>query len=142
MEEPHRTGEPAEETEETESGRGGELRSLAEREAEHRRSAAGGRLQHVASALDAAATSLENEGEPRLGRVAGGLAERAERAGRYLRDRDVPAIVDDLEGRARRDPGRFLVGSALAGLVVGHLLRASDHTYSAPSRDGGGDDHG
>lgn len=139
MEEPHGTGEP---TEEPESGRRGELRSLAEQEAEQRRSAAGGRLQHVASALDAAASSLETEGEPRLGRVAESLAERAERAGRYLRDREVPAIVDDLEGRARRDPGPFVVGSALVGLVVGRLLRASDHTSSPPTRDGGGDDHG
>lgn len=123
----------------TSTGLETELRSLAESEAEDRRSAAGNRLEHVAHALEGAAASLEDEGEPRLGRMAGDLADRASRAGRYLREHDVGTIVDELESRARTNPGRFFAGTALAGVLLGRFFRASDRDESASGRDGEGE---
>lgn len=137
------------------TGRETELRILAEREAEDGRTSAGNRLEHVAHALEGAAASLEDEGEPGLGRVAEGLAERASRAGRYLREHDVRTIVDELESSARTNPGQFFAGTALAGVLLGRFLRTSDREEEAPgrggegearsgagNRDGGGEPHG
>lgn len=123
----------------TSTGRETELRTLAEREAEDRRSAAGNRLERVADALEHAAASLEDEGEPGLGRVAGGLAERASRAGRYLREHDVGTIVDELESHARTKPGQFFAGTALAGVLLGRFFRASDREERASDQDGEGE---
>lgn len=124
---------------ETSTGLDTELRSLAESEAEDRRSAAGNRLEHVAHALEGAAASLEDEGEPGLGRMAEDLADRASRAGRYLREHDVRTIVDELESHARANPGRFFAGTALAGVLLGRFFRASDGEERTSDRDGEGE---
>lgn len=51
-------------------------------------------------------------------------AEWSDRAAEYLQSREPGQLVDDLRDLARRRPGTFLLGAAIAGAVTGRLVRA------------------
>jgi len=48
-----------------------------------------------------------------------------DRVSRYLRDKDLPALVRDTEGFARRHPDLFLGGSLVAGVLLARFLKSS-----------------
>jgi len=60
------------------------------------------------------ATSLARQG-----------SELTERAADFLSDRDPAQLLDELRNMARRRPGAFLVGAALAGVVAGRVSRGA-----------------
>jgi hypothetical protein len=53
------------------------------------------------------------------------LGEGIERMSEYLRDRSPREIKEGLEGYARREPGQFLGGAFLLGLVAARFLKSS-----------------
>ena len=55
--------------------------------------------------------------------AAGSLSERGHRFADYLEGRDPQAVVGDLRGSAARRPGAFLLGSMLAGVLTGRLVK-------------------
>jgi hypothetical protein len=69
-------------------------------------------------------------------------AERVGEVGHWLENREPRELISDLSDFARRRPGVFLVGAALAGVVAGRLTRglvaeakdkAAESTDSAPT---------
>ena len=49
----------------------------------------------------------------------------------FLEQRDPTQIVDEVRDLARRRPGAFLVGAALAGVVAGRLARGAKSAHSS-----------
>jgi hypothetical protein len=81
-------------------------------------------------------STMASSGEP--GSTAHTLVDEASRRTKdlssYLDGREVGEIINDVKGFARRRPGAFILGSAVAGLTVGRLGRA---VKDAPeSKDG------
>jgi len=95
------------------------------------------RLQSLASALGDVAQRLETEDTAGFGGLARRAGEQADRAARYLKEKDLGDLVHDAEGFARRHPDLFLGGSLIAGVLVARFLKSS-----AERRGGDGDRYG
>ncbi len=95
------------------------------------------RLQSLASALSDVAGRLEREDTSGFGSLARRAGEQADRAARYIKDKDLGDLVHDVEGFARRHPDVFLGGSLVAGVLVARFLKSSAERqgagYSSPS---------
>ena len=65
--------------------------------------------------------------------IARQAADRADRAASWLGEREPADLVDEVRSFARRRPGAFLVGAALAGIVVGRLTRGAIDSARADS---------
>jgi len=100
--------------------------------------------QHKAGeALHAVAEELRQmaDGAEGAGPVAGLAAHAADRVGgmaRWLERREPGDVLDEVRDLARRRPGAFLAGAALAGVLAGRLTRGvveSGHDGS-PGRGG------
>ena len=52
------------------------------------------------------------------------VSTRLSGAATWLGDRDPSAVLDEVKRFARRRPGTFILGAAIAGIVVGRLTRA------------------
>jgi hypothetical protein len=83
------------------------------------------RLQSLASALGDVAQRLEKEDTAGFGGLARRAGEQADRAARYLKEKDLSDLVHDAEGFARRHPDLFLGGSLIAGVLVARFLKSS-----------------
>ncbi len=87
---------------------------------------AGGARERVAGGLDAVANRISHLAEGREGAV-GGVADRV--AGgvggtaRYVRDGSVDELRTGFEEQVRRSPVQTLLVAALAGFVIGRILR-------------------
>ena len=66
-------------------------------------------------------------------RVAREVAGRVDQGG-------IDAVVRDVQGYARRNPGKFLLGALVAGFVVGRVVQHSDtEALKQAMRDGIGE---
>jgi hypothetical protein len=65
--------------------------------------------------------------------VARQAADRADRFAEWLGQREPGDLLDEVRSFARRRPGAFLVGAALAGVVVGRLTRGAVDAARADS---------
>jgi hypothetical protein len=83
------------------------------------------RLGGLAGALHDAAKQLEQKDADGFGRYAHRAADQVDRAARYLRDKDLPSLLRDTEGFARRHPDLFLGGSLVAGVLLARFLKSS-----------------
>lgn len=63
-------------------------------------------------------------------------ADLTEKASYFLSEREPSQILDEVRGLARRRPGQFLVGSAVAGVLAGRMSRGA---ISARSDDSSSD---
>lgn len=96
---------------------------------------AAGTLRSLSDELSAMARHSEQSGMgAQLARQGGDLAGKA--AG-YLDARQPGDLVDDLRDFARRRPGTFLLGAAVAGVLVGRLTRGVHSANSNGSSDSG-----
>jgi hypothetical protein len=70
-------------------------------------------------------------------------ADYTDQAANYLQNRRPGELLDEVRGLARRRPGTFLLGAAVAGAVAGRLVRAlaaersGSESGTPPGRGGG-----
>ncbi|MET7960747.1 hypothetical protein [Micromonospora zamorensis] len=106
----------------------GQLRDQAQ--AQQRRAAEG--LRDLGQNLSSMA---ERDGDSGLaGQVVRKAADAAQQAAGWLDEREPSEVLDDVRTYARRHPGTFLAGAAVAGLLVGRLTRG----LTAPASGNGG----
>lgn len=105
--------------------KGSELKQQAERKAERQKRSLAESVTALASALDAAAGSLDEREEGRLADWSRDAGERVRRMASYLERNDVSGLVHDLEDTARDNPAAFVGTSLAAGLAAGRFLRSS-----------------
>lgn len=127
-----RVREAADQAKEKLSDAAGEAQQAAGRakgrvrtEVDERSSAAGERIVAQADDLRAVGRSLREQGNEGAADAADQAAERIERAGGWLRDRDGDAILGEIEDLARRNPWAVLAGSVAAGFAISRVLKAS-----------------
>jgi len=92
-----------------------------------------GTLDAMVDVLHQASQKLSEQGQ---GFVAGYVDQAAgavEGASGYLRERDVEALVGELEGFARRQPAWFLAGAFTLGLLGARFLKSSRSGMSTGS---------
>jgi hypothetical protein len=92
------------------------------------REQAGTQQMHAAQRLRALGDELQSmSGEGEQYGMAGDLArqgaDRAHRAADWLEHREPGAVVEEVRNYARRHPGMFLAGAALAGMLAGRMTR-------------------
>lgn len=81
----------------------------------------------VAGGLESVANRISHlvdaEEGGRMAGVAGGFAGGMESTARYVREGNVEELRRDFEGQVRRSPVQTLLAAALAGFVIGRILR-------------------
>ncbi|MGC5021963.1 hypothetical protein [Micromonospora sp. DT47] len=116
----------------------GEARNqLAGQTGEQQRRAAGG-LRSLAEEMRSMA---QNSGQPGpVTELAHQAADRVHGVAGWLEEREPGDLIHEVKDYARRNPGTFLVGAALLGVVAGRLTKgltsASDGQSGAPGRYG------
>ncbi|MFG3705727.1 hypothetical protein ACGF7U_13475 [Micromonospora sp. NPDC047670] len=94
-----------------------QLRDQAQ--AQQRRAAEG--LRGIGRELDSMAERSEDSGM--AAQLVRRAADAAQQAAGWLDEREPGAVFDEVRSYARRHPGTFLTGAAVAGMLVGRLTR-------------------
>ena len=92
---------------------------------DQRSTQAGERVQSAAGDARSVAEELRRQGKDAPARYAEKAAERAERAGDWLRDSDGDRILADVEDFARRNTWAVVAGGLVLGFAASRLLKAS-----------------
>ncbi|HEX5758120.1 MAG TPA: hypothetical protein VF121_02905 [Thermoanaerobaculia bacterium] len=90
-----------------------------------RKDLAAARLDELAGSLRDTASRLEGQPVGPLAQYADVAAEQVDKVTRYLRERDLEGLFDDVQEFARRRPELFLGGTFLAGLLLARFLKSS-----------------
>ncbi|HEV7651542.1 MAG TPA: hypothetical protein VGP26_25610 [Actinophytocola sp.] len=107
---------------------------LVDQAREGQRKAASG-LHTLAGQLRDMSQKADGEGlAPEIARQA---AERAHGVATWLDEREPGALLDEVRRFARRKPGAFLAGAAIAGVLVGRLTRGAVAAASDGSKGSG-----
>jgi hypothetical protein len=84
------------------------------------------------SDLRAVSEALRDQGKDRPALLINRLAEYAEQAGRYLREKDADTMLGDAEDFGRQKPAAVAAGAVALGFAASRFLRASSSKrYSA-----------
>jgi len=90
-------------------------------------------LRSVSQELDSMTANAENPG------VAADLisqaSSRLSSAASWLGDRDPASLLNEVKSFARRNPGTFIIGAAILGVVAGRLTRALASNVSDEKAD-------
>jgi ElaB/YqjD/DUF883 family membrane-anchored ribosome-binding protein len=89
--------------------------------------------QSAAGALQNTASSLRHRveaGGSKLSNAANATANKLESTANYMRDHDMRAMMGDVEGAIRRNPGPALLCAAAFGFLLGTALRRDSHYRS------------
>jgi hypothetical protein len=118
---------PVRETAEAARERAGEMwddakRTTQSRLNEQKNSAADG-IEEVAEALRDA--SRKHEGDDAVGRLTGAAAQGLERISGTLRNKDVNAMLQDMESFARQQPAAFFGLALAAGFITVRLMKST-----------------
>lgn len=106
---------------------------LTDQAKEGQRKAAGS-LHTLADQLRDMSEKTDSEGlAPEMARQA---SERARGVANWLDEREPGALLDEVRAFARRKPGTFLAGAAIAGVLAGRLTRGA---VAATKSDSGGE---
>lgn len=81
-----------------------------------------GGLRSVSDELDSMAANAQTDGL--AGDLVRQVSSRLATASTWLGDRDPGALLQEVKSYARRKPGTFILGAAVAGVLVGRLTRA------------------
>ena len=82
-------------------------------------------IKTYSEAARRAADRLEGESDTNLSQYVSTAADRLDRLGSRIQERDLGDLVDDVEDIARRRPEIFFGGMFVAGLAVARFLKAS-----------------
>jgi ElaB/YqjD/DUF883 family membrane-anchored ribosome-binding protein len=92
------------------------------------RQQAADKIGGIANAVRSTGQHLRSENQAGVANLTDSLADQVERLSSYLRDRDLRAVREDVEGFARRQPA-VAVGVALAlGILGARFLKSSQRT--------------
>jgi hypothetical protein len=69
-------------------------------------------------------------------------ADRAHQAAQWLDQREPGMVVNEVRDYARRNPGMFLAGAAVAGVIAGRLGKSMSGGMQGGAMQGGGDGDG
>ncbi|MFY1691914.1 hypothetical protein [Plantactinospora sp. WMMB782] len=99
---------------------------------------AGAQQERAASGLRALGDELramsERSERPGVGTdLVRHAADRIQQAAGWLDQREPGMVLDDVRDYARRNPGLFLAGAAVAGVLAGRLTRTRDALQGGPS---------
>ena len=111
----------------------GQAAQQAESAAADKKSQAAGVLDDASSALHGAADSLRDDGRDAFARYAEQAAGQVEQFTSTVRDKNVGELLDEAERFARREPGLFIGGAFLLGIVGARFLKASS-SEAGPDR--------
>ena len=103
----------------------GQARDRAREQVDQRSTQAGEQVHHHASDLREVAQQLRAQGKDGPARIADQVAERAERAGSWMKESDGDRILGDAEDFARRNPWAVAAGGVALGFVASRVLKAS-----------------
>jgi hypothetical protein len=112
----------------------GKARGMLDRQKE----TAARELVSIAGVFRDASTRLESENGP-LGSCLRWAADAAQKLSGTIQGRSVDDLFDSGRRLARENPAIFVGGAALAGLIVGRVLRAGSQSLartSGPRREG------
>lgn len=110
-------------------------RELKDQASTQQQRIAGG-LRSVSDELDSMAANSSSNGlaSDLVRQVSGRLST----ASTWLGDRDPSSLLQEVKGYARRKPGVFILGAAVAGVLVGRLTRALAANASDAASSGNG----
>jgi hypothetical protein len=120
-----KAGEVADQAREKAQNLSGQAADQVRTQVDQRSTEAGERITATADDIRSVSESLREQGKDGPAKMADQLAERAERAGGYLRDADANQLLGDIEDFGRRQPWAVLAGAAVAGVAAARLLKAS-----------------
>jgi hypothetical protein len=116
----------------------GEARSQAREQAHIQQQKAIGGLRQLGDELSKMCKMTEASGQSGIAsELARQASDRAHGIATWLEQHEPVGLVDEVRDFARRQPGTFLIGAALAGVVVGRLTRG---VRAAGSNDTGSDE--
>jgi hypothetical protein len=97
----------------------------------------GAEIQNYSAAARGAAERLQHESDTNLAQYVSTAADRLDRLGSRIQERDLGQLVDDVEEIARRRPEVFFGGMFVAGLAVARFLKASKQRRQRDQDDRG-----
>ena len=103
----------------------GQARNLVREQLDHRSSQAAERITTQASDLRSVSDTLREQGKEGPAQAARKLADYAERAGGYLRERDSDSLLADVEDLGRGQPWAVAAGGVALGFAAARFLKAS-----------------
>ncbi len=104
-------------------------------EAEEQTRRASANLRQWSEDLSSMAENAESDSPARS--MVRQVAERGHGAADYLEDRGVQGLLDEAQMFARRRPGLFLAGAAIAGFAIGRLVKSAQEAQKQPEPDQG-----
>jgi hypothetical protein len=87
----------------------------------------------LATALHRTAEELQTQNQSAMAQYTQQAAEGIERFSRTLKDRDMSALVGQVESFARNQPGAFIGSAALLGFMAARFLKSSAERHHTPS---------
>lgn len=102
-----------------------DAKSRIKQQLDERSTQAASQIGEQASDLRAVSQTLRDQGKSGPASIADRLAEYAERAGGYLREKDSDALLADAEDFGRRQPWAVGAGALALGFAASRFLKAS-----------------
>lgn len=102
-----------------------ETRERVREQVDTRSTQTGEQMTKTAAALRQTAERLRGDQQDQPAKVLEGLADRADRLGRYLAATDGDRLLRDVERTARRRPWLVAGGAAVLGLLAARFTKAS-----------------
>jgi hypothetical protein len=103
----------------------GQARDRARDQVDQRSTQAGEQVHQHASDLRDVAHQLREQGKDGPAKIADQVAERAERAGSWMKDSDADRILSDVEDFARSNPWAVAAAGLAVGFAASRVLKAS-----------------
>src|SRR3954454_21988688 len=103
----------------------GQAQERMREQVDQRSTQAGEQVHQHASDLRDVAEQLRGQGKEGPAKIADQVAERAERAGSWMKESDADRILGDVEDFARSNPWAVAAGGLALGFVASRMLKAS-----------------
>ena len=87
----------------------------------------------LATALHRTADELQTQNQSAIAQYTQQAAEGIERFSQTLKDRDMGALIGQVESFARNQPGAFIGSAALLGFMAARFLKSSTERHYTPS---------